>query len=556
MSKGEFMGTVLRGAKIVDGTGAPATSGDVVVEGDRIAAVTGAGDAPTAGHEIVDLDGLVLSPGFVDIHTHYDAQVTWDPDLTPSCWHGVTSVVMGNCGFGIAPTRPDDRGVIARTLENVEGMSVEALTEGIEWSFETFPEYLDAIDRMSIRLNVAAMIGHTPLRLYVMGEDAYSRAATQDELDRMRALVLEAMRAGAIGFASSQAPTHAGDGGKPVPSRVADIPEITYLASAMSEAGYGTFQATVGPGFYAKELAALSQEIGRPVTWTALLTLIESPGFALDVLEKQATLGGEVWPQVACRPLAFQITMEDPFPLAMVPGFDEVLATPRERRADLYADPGFRERIFPAMEKTWGHAMKKVTIDETERHTALLNGPTLSEIAEQRGVSAPQAMFDLALEDDLKTRFRFILANDGDEETGKLLNDNRAVLGLSDAGAHASQICDACFSTHLLGHWSRDLGIVPLEQAVHRLTAHAARVFRIKDRGELRPGAYADLCAFDADRVGVAGMERVFDLPGGADRLLARSQGIEHVWVNGQPTRQDGKDIDDARPGRLLRGAP
>ena len=546
------MGTVLRGAKVIDGTGAPATSADVVIEGDRIAAV--GPDVDTSGHEVVDLDGLVLTPGFVDIHTHYDAQVTWDPDFTPSCWHGVTSVVMGNCGFGIAPTRPEHRPVIARTLENVEGMSVEALTAGIDWSFETFPEYLDAIDRIPIRINVGAMVGHTPVRLYVMGDAATERAATQAELDQMRAIVLEAMQAGAVGFASSQSPTHAGDGGKPVPSRFADIPEITYLASAMSEAGHGIFQATIGPGFYVKELAALSAEIGRPATWTALLTMIEAPGRATETLDKQAALAGEVWPQVACRPLVFQITMEDPFPLAMVPGFDEVLAAPRERRADLYADPAFRERIFPAMEQVWGHALKKVTIDETEVHTALRNGPTLTEIAEQRGVSAAQVMFDLALEDDLKTRFRFVLANDGDEETAQLLNDNRAVLGLSDAGAHASQICDACFSTHLLGHWVRELGLVPLEQAVHRLTAHAARVFRIADRGELRPGFYADLCAFDEDRVGVAEMERVFDLPGGADRLLVRSTGIEHVWVNGQAIRHDGKDVDDARPGRLLRG--
>jgi N-acyl-D-aspartate/D-glutamate deacylase len=546
------MGTVLRGAKVIDGTGAPATSADVVIEGDRIAAV--GNDVDTTGHEVVDLDGLVLTPGFVDIHTHYDAQITWDPDLTPSCWHGVTTVVMGNCGFGIAPTRPGDRAEIARTLENVEGMSVEALTAGIDWSFETFPEYLDAIDRIPIRLNVGALVGHTPVRLYVMGDAATERAATDDEIEQMRAIVLEAMRAGAVGFGTSHSPTHSGDGGKPVPSRFATIDEITRIASALGEVDRGIVQATIGPDFYVKELAALSEAIGRPATWTALLTMVEAPGRALRELEKQVALPGEVWPQVACRPLVFQITLEDPFPLAMVPGFEQILAAPREARADIYADADFRERVLPEMERVWGHALKKVTIDESERHAALRNGPTLTEIAAQRGTSEAETMLDLALEDDLKTRFRFVLANDGDDETGQLLNDNRAVLGLSDAGAHASQICDACFSTHLLGHWVRDTGIVPLEQAVHRLTAHAARVFRIGERGEIRPGFYADLCAFDQDRVGVSDMERVFDLPGGADRLLVRSVGIEHVWVNGEAIRHDGKDIDGARPGHLIRG--
>ena len=546
------MDLVLRGGKVIDGTGAPARSADVGIEGDRIVAV---GDiAANAGTEEVDLDGLVLSPGFVDIHTHYDAQVTWDGDLTPSCWHGVTSVVMGNCGFTIAPTRPEDRGVIARTLENVEGMSVEALTAGIDWSFETFPEYLDAIDRTPIRLNVAAMIGHTALRIYVMGDEATEREATPDEVEEMRAIVGEAIGAGAIGFATSKSPTHSGDAGKPVPSRAASIEEITRIASAMGEKGRGTFQATIGPGFYVKELAALSEAIGRPATWTALLTLSEAPGRAKETLDKQASLGGEVWPQIACRPLVFQITLEDPFPFAMAAGFDEILAAPRGARADIYCDPAWRDRVRPELDRVWGHTWGKDWIDETEKHVALRQGPSIAEIAAARGQHPMDAMIDLALEEDLKTRFAIVLANDGKEEIGELLADNRAVIGLSDAGAHASQICDACFSTHLLGHWVREVGAISLEQGVHRLTAHAAHVFRIPDRGVIREGAFADLVAFDPDTVGVGSVERVFDLPSGADRLLARSTGIEHVWVNGSAIRLDGKDIDGARPGRLIRG--
>src|SRR5579871_2880275 len=235
--------TVLRGGLLVDGTGAPARPADVVIEADRIAAVQAPGTVSGDG-DAVDLDGLVLAPGFIDCHTHYDAQVLWDPDLTPSSWHGVTTVVMGNCGFGIAPTRPEHRSTIARTLENVEGMSVDALEAGIPWTFETFPEYLDAVAAQSPRLNVAAMIGHTPLRLYVMGDDAVERPATAHEIATMREHVAGALAAGAIGFATSRAPTHAGAGGRPVPSRQAEPDEVFAITQALADAGRGIVQIT------------------------------------------------------------------------------------------------------------------------------------------------------------------------------------------------------------------------------------------------------------------------------------------------------------------------
>ena len=261
--------TLLRGGLLVDGTGAPPRPADVIVDGDRIAAVEAPGRASGDG-DVVDLDGLVLAPGFIDCHTHYDAQVLWDPDLTPSSWHGVTTVVMGNCGFGIAPTRPGGRETIARTLENVEGMSVEALFAGIPWTFETFPEYLDAVERTQPKLNVAVMLGHTPLRLYVLGEEAVERDATSAEIEEMRRLVGEALDAGAIGFASSRQPAHAGAWGKPVPSRLATVDELMRLAEPLAERGRGTFAITHGPDFGPVELAELSVKTGRPVTWTAL----------------------------------------------------------------------------------------------------------------------------------------------------------------------------------------------------------------------------------------------------------------------------------------------
>ena len=303
-----------------------APAADVVIEADRIAAVEAPGTVAGDG-DVVDLDGLVLAPGFIDCHTHYDAQVLWDPDLTPSSWHGVTTVVMGNCGFGIAPTRPAGRETIARTLENVEGMSVEALFAGIPWTFETFPEYLDAVERAGPKLNVAVMLGHTPLRLYVLGEEAAERDATSAEIEEMRRLVGEALDAGAVGFASSRQPAHAGAWGKPVPSRLATVDELMRLAEPLAERGRGTFAITHGPDFGPVELAELSVKTGRPVTWTALNA---SPG-AFRLLDKAAARGGEVWPQVACRPIVFQVTLAEPAPFARADAFARGAVRARRR---------------------------------------------------------------------------------------------------------------------------------------------------------------------------------------------------------------------------------
>jgi N-acyl-D-aspartate/D-glutamate deacylase len=434
-------------------------------------------------------------------------------------------------------------------------MSVEALTAGIDWSFETFPQYLDAVDRGAKRLNVAALIGHTPLRLYVLGEDATERSATDDEVAQMKAIVREAVDAGAIGFATSKSPTHSGAGGRPVPSRMAEVDEVTRIAAALGEAGRGVVQVTPGRGLFVDELAALSEAIDRPVTWTALLTgMFGTPrGRAVENLERQKALAGEVWPQIACRPLVMQMNLADPFPLAMLPTFKEILALPREKRAELYADPAWRDRARAEVGPRWEPLWPKTTVQESTKHEELRGGPSVAELAAQRGVDPFDVVVDLSLDEDLATRFRVVLANDDEVELAALLRDDRAVLGLSDAGAHASQLCDANFSTHLLGHWVREEGVLTLEQAVRRLTSHAANVFRLPDRGSVQPGAWADLVAFDPDTVSAGELERVWDLPAGADRLIAHPTGIEHVWVNGVATRRDSTDLD-ARPGALIRG--
>jgi N-acyl-D-amino-acid deacylase len=545
------MDLLLRRATLVDGTGAPARPADVAVAGDRIAAVRPPGElSPRAGAEVVDLDGLVLAPGFVDVHTHYDAQVLWDGDLTPSSWHGVTSVVMGNCGFGVAPTRPEHRDTIVRTLENVEGMAVEALEAGIDWCFESFPSYLDALDRRRKRLNVGAFLGHTPLRLFVVG--AEERPATADEVATMRGVLREAMEAGALGFSTSKQPAHQGAYGRPVPSRFAEVDEVSALAGVLGELGKGVLQVSIGPGLFVDQFSELAVRNRIPVTWTALVARADKPGAALRTVERGAALPGEVYPQIACRPIVMQVGMTDPVPLAEIDEWKEVLARPRSERAGLYRDAAWRDRARPATLGAWAHRWPKTSVEETGVHHEAVGVP-LDRVAAERGTTPFDLLLDLALADGMATRFRIVLDNDGDAEIGDLLADKRTLLGLSDAGAHATQLCDACYSTHLLGHWVRERSALSLEDAVWRLTGHPAHAFRIPERGLVQEGFHADLVAFDPDTVGCTPIERVHDQPGGADRLVVRSTGVEHTWVNGVATRRAGEDVP-AAPGRLLRG--
>ncbi len=545
------MDLLLRGGLLIDGTGRPLRRADVGVQGDRIAAVAEPGAVPRrAGTRVVDLDGLVLAPGFIDVHTHYDAQILWDSDLTPSSWHGVTSVVMGNCGFTVAPTRAEHRDIIVRTLENVEGMSMEALNQGIDWCFETFPEYLAAIEKRPKRINVAAFIGHSALRVFVVG--AEERAASAAEVQRMQDVLREALLAGAIGFSTSRQPNHQGAFGRPVPSRFAEVDEVYALASVLGDTGKGVLAVSIGPGLFVDQFSELAVRYGVPVTWTALVARADRPGAALRTVERGGALPGEVYPQIACRPIVMQMNLADPTPLGEVDEWKEVLALPRQERAALYADPSWRDRARPTTLERWSHRWGKVDVEETLAHQALV-GRRLDELARERRSTPFDVMLDLALEDGLATRYRVVMDNDGDDEIAGLLADKRTLLGLSDAGAHASQLCDACYSTHLLGYWVRERQAISLEEAVWRLTGQPAEAFRIPGRGLVKEGFFADLVAFDPESVGTTPAERVWDQPGGADRLLVGSTGVEHMWVNGIATRAAGQEVAGAISGRLIR---
>src|SRR5262245_29076560 len=549
---------IIRGGTVIDGSGAPGRRADVAVTGDRI---TGIGD-DLDGARTLDATGHVVAPGFIDIHTHYDAQVFWDPALTPSSWHGVTSVVAGNCGFSIAPCRPEHRELIGRTLQHVEDMSLPTLQAGIPWDFESFPEYLSSVERHGMTLNYTAYIGHTALRLFVMGDDGYEREEpTEAELEQMAALVREAIAAGAAGFASSSAQTHNGDGGRPVPSRLANARELEALLTPLKEldAGVGAF--TPGERVSHDEVYALQRRIGRPFTWTALLTF-QGSSFAQDRAARNAeerAEGVDVWPQITCRPLTFQMTMADPFTFNMNPAFKGLMDRPVAERLAAYHDPEWRRNAqdeldhAPVFRANWD----RLTIAECNARPDI-EGRSIAEVAAERGEEPLTTMIDIA-GDDLSARFGSVLANNDPAQIEQLLQQDGLLIGLSDAGAHVSQLCDACLPTDLLGNWVREKEVLTIEHAVHKLTGEPAGVFGFDDRGELAPGKLADVTVFDPATVAPGKLRRVQDFPADGERLVADDpHGMTHVLVNGTPIRTDGRPEADgvaARPGRLLRNA-
>ena len=533
---------LIRGGTVIDGTGAPRQQADVLIREGRIAEI-GQG---LSGEREIDAGGAVVAPGFIDIHTHYDAQVFWDPALTPSCFHGVPTVVAGNCGVTIAPTREADRETIALTLEKVEDMNPAALMAGIPWDFETFPEYLASVERRGTLLNFAAYVGHTALRLYHMGEAAYERAATDDEVAAMAVSVREAMQAGAVGLASSFAPTHVGIGGKPICSRLAELSEFEALASELSRLGRGVIEATLGSGFAFDEIYDFQRRLGVPLTYTALLAIpgLWQHGSALHA--KEVARGTGVWPQISVRKITLQTQLKQPFAFDQAACFAELYAEAPEIRSERYRDPEWRKRAMEELSHTplptrW----ENFSLAESEVHSDLIDRK-LVDLAKERGESPLDTMIALSLEENLETRFRYIQANDDEEGIEHLLQQEQMALGLSDAGAHVGMLCDAPLPTDLLGNWVRERGVIPLEKAVHKLTGEPAGIFRFEDRGILKAGAHADVCIFDPDRVDPGSIRRVRDFPAGADRLTADTpEGIRHVLVNGTPVVEAGELLND-----------
>ncbi|BBK42179.1 amidohydrolase [Allostella vacuolata] len=552
---------IIRGARVVDGTGAPAITADVAVADGRIAAI---GRIAEPARQTVDADGLVLAPGIVDVHTHYDAQLTWDPTASPSTALGVTTVVMGNCGFSIAPCPPERRDLVARNLSEVEGMSLASLRSGIDWRFERFGEYLDLIQSKGPHLNVAGFVGHSTVRSAVMGEAASERRATAEEIAAMRGLVADSLAAGAVGFASSHSENHNGYGGVPMPSRLADEDEIRTLVGVLGEAGRGVYQMTAGPNTSVAFLESLGRDTGRPVIFSSVFQNDTFPDRGPGQLRDCAAAGArgvEVYGQTSCQPLTMEFTLANAYPLSSLDVWDDLRGADTATLARHFADADFRRRFratlgTPKKGKLFYGNWARVQVGAAGTPAnAALEGRSIADIAAAAGADPVDAFFDLAVSEDLATLFSAQLINADEDQLEPMLKHGNGVIALSDAGAHLSFLCDAGYGLHLLGHWVRDRGAFTLEEAVRQLTSKPAAIYRIPDRGRIAVGGHADLMLFDPARVAPSPRpRRVPDLPGGDSRMVRDPVGMHGVWVNGVAVH-DGRDYTRpaAGPGRVLR---
>ena len=552
---------VIRDALIYDGTGAAPRHGALAVADGRIAAI---GDDVGGGAEEIAADGLALAPGIIDTHTHYDAQITWDPWLSPSSGLGVTTVVMGNCGFTVAPCRPGQRDQTLRNLCNVEGMSVDALHAGMRWDFETFPQYLDSLAAAGPALNVAVFAGHSSLRTWVMGEAASERAAGPDEVAAMAALLREAMAAGAIGFSTSTFEGHNGAGGVPMPSRLADENELMALTVAMGESGHGVFMLTRGSHTRLRFLESLAEASKRPVIVAAILHDRSQPDAAARTLARigeARARGNELYGQVSCCPLTMEFPLRNPYLMESYDAWAPAREAAPEALEGVYRDPAFRA----AMKAELGQRGKLrafagdwsgiTVVAAAVAAQAGAEGRDIAAMAAAEGKHPLDCFLDFGLKAGLDTMFASLLLNTDQEAVGALITDPCSTIALSDAGAHLTFFCDAGFALYLYGHWARDAARLPLEQAVHEMTGRQADIFRIRDRGRLVPGAFADLMLFDPATVGRTPSRRVHDLPAGASRLVCGAEGLHGAWVNGVRVADANGVIggDGARAGTVLR---
>jgi N-acyl-D-amino-acid deacylase len=551
---------LIRNGMLIDGTGAPARRADVAVADGRI---VGIGDVSGHARRVIDAAGLAVAPGFIDPHTHYDAQICWDGAVTPSSWHGVTSVVMGNCGVGIAPCRPAAREVAMRDLVNVEAIPFEVLDQGITWEWESFPQYLDAAAARQPALNLAFLAPLTPFRHYVMGEASMERAATVEETEQIKALLGEALDAGAFGFSSTVLNQHLGFQGRPLACRNASRAELKAYANALRERGRGAIEIALTRQIAVLEddglelLDLLLGESGRPVTFIAMFDRDDLPEAARESLRKAAPLIARgARPQTSPLPLTREINMRSPFSFAAFPSWRRVFEDKsKAAQAVVYRDPAFRNQFREELKRpaTFGN-WARITVHEVKSGALKhLEGQTVAEIAAAQGKDCVDAFLDLTLADDLENEFTIASFNTRVDRVSELLNDPSMLIGLGDGGAHLDMLCDSGYPTYVLGTWVRERKVLTLEEAVRRMTSDPADFYGIRDRGRLQTGLAADITVFDPDRVGSAGRaERRYDLPGGAKRMVMRSQGIEYTVVNGAVAWERGA-LTGAAAGIVLR---
>ena len=548
---------LVRNGMVIDGTGAARVRADVGIVGGRIAAI---GQLDGSAHTAIDAAGLIVAPGFVDPHTHYDAQICWDPMLSCSSWHGVTTVVTGNCGVGIAPVRPSARETVMRDLVNLEAIPYEALVQGVAWDWESFPDYMNAAERRGSGVNLAFLAPLTPFRHYVMGEASLERAATPAETASIAELLRGAMAAGAVGFSSTNAAAHIGFQGRPLACVQASREELAAYARVLKTAGRGAIAIALGSagrGISDDDYALLDMllaESAAPVTFLALIKHFDKPTAHIAVMERAAQLIARgARPQMHSTNLVSDLNLRNPYMLSSFPSWHPLFNQPVETQARLYRDPEFRRRFRAELDTVRGFHADFTLVwvnDATRPDFQRLIGRSVQSIADERGADQLDLFIDLALEDDLNLEYTAVRFGIPEEYIG----DPRTLIGLSDGGAHVAILCNAGYTTEMLGDLVRERGLLSLELAVKRLTSEPADFFGLTDRGRLMSGLAADLAIFDPETVGSnsARPEPRNDLPGGGRRMVVPARGMQYVIVNGQVLLAHGEPTGNL-PGNVLR---
>ena len=557
---------LIKNGTVVDGSGNPGYRADVAVSGGKIAAI---GRINERAKQTIDAEGHIVSPGFVDGHTHMDAQIFWDPIGSCSSYHGVTSVVMGNCGFTLAPCKQEDADMVFRNLERAEDLSREAMLEGIDWRWETFPEFLDVIDELPKGINYAGYIGHSALRTYVMGERAFSEAAGEDDVRHMQQLVKQAMHAGAIGFSTSRTFNHLTADDRPVASRLAEWDEVRAIVNAVGETGKGLFEiAGEAPGRdpariaeYHGRLRDLAVESGVPQTW-GMFSVRAAPDLwrpYFDLLDETAAAGGRMFAQVHSRALSSLLSFESNTPFDTWEYWSDFRQLPLAEQAAKMRNPEIKAKLIEVASREYtGPRVVGAEARPPEwdyiypMDDMVYDKPSMAELAQAKGVHPVELMIDMALERDLKMFFRQPIANEDQSQVLDMMKHPRSVITFSDSGAHVSQIMDSSLQTHLLSYWVREKQAMTLEEAVKQITYNTATMWGLHDRGLVREGMAADLVVFDADTIGARMPDVVHDLPAGAKRLKQTADGILNTVVNGEILLTNNEH-SGAVPGRLLR---
>ena len=551
---------LIKNGTVVDGTGAPRFRADIAVVGDRIAEI---GQIKEGAARVIDASDLIVSPGFVDPHTHYDAQICWDPLISCTSWHGITSVVMGDCGVGVAPCKPESREIAAWDLTNVEAIPYDSLSKGVTWDWETFPEFLDAAERRGAAINLGFLAPLTPFRHYVMGKESMDRAATPEETAKIAALLDEAMTAGALGFSTTTLKQHIGFKGQPLACRLASRDELKAYANVLKRQGKGAIEVALTKKIAVVQddeyelLDTLLSESGRPVTWLAMASTPRHPERALETLNRVEPLikrGGV--PQILCKPFVSQLDLKTPFTFADNESWNRAFNQPVAVQKQLYADAEFRRNFRESLKRPHlftGRWHRVEVLEATNPALKQFEGRTVQEIAEMRNADPLDTFLDLALEDDLN--LQYTMQQMHEEGIEQLISDPRTLIGLSDGGAHVDMLCDAGYATYLLGNWVRKREAIPLEFAVKRITSEPATFFGIRERGQLKQGWKADITVFDLNTVNSARRAKMaYDLPGGGRRLVMPAEGIEYTVVNGKVSYEHGRQTGTLA-GTVIRSA-